>query len=169
MSGKKQSTGRGKPCPYYEECPVRLHPLSAMDNPNMAAHLGFRFLYTLVAWFVLGYNVSEGFFVSMFFFVLPVFMDCIKFKPLTKLRMLIKRVEILFAGILLFISSLGVFRIYVLNNERGTWQMIATNFIVELPSDLEVGWIWWLLGAIALVTAVDWFCNVTKFDCVEKD
>ena len=61
MSGKKQSSGKGKPCPYYEECPVRLHPLSATDNPNMAAHLGFRFLYTLVAWFVLGYNVTEGF------------------------------------------------------------------------------------------------------------
>ena len=96
-------------------------------------------------------------------------MDCVKFKLLIKLRMLIKCVEILFAGIALFISSLGVFGIYVLNNEHGTWQMVATNFIVELPSGLEVGWIWWLLGAIVLVTAVDWLCNVTKFDCVEKD
>ena len=169
MGNKKQSSGKGKPCPYYEECPVRLHPLSATDNPNMAAHLGFRFLYTLVAWFVLGFNVNEGFFVSMFFFVLPVFMDCIKFTPLVKLRVWIKRFEVFFTGVALFISSLGVFGIYTLKNEIGKWQITATNFVVELPSGFEVGWIWWLLGAIVLVTAVDWFCNVTKFDCVEKD
>lgn len=166
MKGKKQSSDKGKTCPYYDKCPMRLHPLSATDNPNLAAHLGFRFLYTLVAWFVLGFNVNEGFFVSMFFFILPVFMDCIKFTPLVKLQIWIKRFEVLVTGTALFISSLGVLGIYTLSNKTGTWQIISENFVVGLPSEFEVAWIWYLLVAIVLITAVDWFCNDTKFDRV---
>ena len=94
-------------CPYYDSCSLRIHPLSTMDSPNMAAHLGFRFLYTLLAWFVLGDNVTEGFFVSMFFFVLPVFMDCVKFTPLVRIREYIKMAEVMVTGVLLFISALA--------------------------------------------------------------
>ena len=166
MNGKKQSSDKGKTCPYYDKCPVRLHPLSAMDSPNMAAHLGFRFLYTLIAWFVLGFKVNEGFFVSMFFFVLPVFMDCVKFTPLIKLRRWIKYVEVVLTGMALFFSLLGVFGIYTLKNETGTWQITYENFAIELPSGFDVGWIWIFLISIVFVTAVDWFCNDTKFDRV---
>ena len=141
-----------------------MHPLSAMDNPNMAAHLGFRFLYTFLAWFILGYNVNEGFFVSMFFFILPVFMDCVKFTPLSNLRKWIKMAQVTTTGILLTISTLGVFKIYTLSNELGAWQIISSNFVVDLPSGIGVEWIWKLLGLTVLVTAVDWFCNQPKFN-----
>ena len=132
----------------------------------MAAHLGFRFLYTLIAWFVLGFKVNEGFFVSMFFFVLPVFMDCVKFTPLIKLRRWIKYVEVVLTGMALFFSLLGVFGIYTLKNETGTWQITSENVAIELPSGFDVGWIWIFLISIVFVTAVDWFCNDTKFDRV---
>ena len=168
MNGKKRSYYKEKSCPYYDKCPVRLHPSSSTDNPNLAAHLGFRFLYTLVAWFVLGFNVNEGFFVSMFFFVLPVFMDCIKFTPLVKLRVWIKRFEVFVTGMAFFISSLGVLGIYTLSNKTGTWQIISENFVVGLPSGFDVAWIWNLLVTIVIVTAVDWLCNDTKFDRVDK-
>ena len=154
---------RGRTCPYYDDCSLRLHPLSATDNPNMAAHLGFRFFYTLLAWFILGYNVAEGFFVSMFFFVLPVFMDCVKFTPLKKLRKRIKMAQVTVSGMLLFISVLGVFKIYLLSNETGTWQMVSSNFVIDLPSGIGIEWIWTLPGLIVFVTAVDWFCNDSKF------
>ena len=159
---------RNKICPYYDDCSLRIHPLSAMDNPNMAAHLGFRFLYTLLAWFILGYNVTEGFFISMFFFVLPVFMDCVKFKPLKKSRKWIKKIQLTFSGILLFISALGVFKIYTLSNERDTWQIVSSNFVVDLPSGIGIEWIWRLLGLIVLVTLVDWLCNDSKIECLDK-
>ena len=159
---------RDKNCPYYDSCPLRMHPLSAMDNPNMVAHLGFRFLYTLIAWFVLGYNVTEGFFVSMFFFVLPVFMDCVKFTPLKKSRKLIKMAEVLVTGFLLFISVLGVFGIYTLINESGEWRITLSKFVAELPSGINIEWIWWSLGLIAFVTLIDWLCNDAMFDRVIK-
>ena len=159
---------RYKNCPYYDACPLRIHPLSAMDSPNMAAHLGFRFLYTLIAWFVLGYNVTEGFFVSMFFFVLPVFMDCVKFTPLKKSRRLIKIAEVIISGFLLFISVLGVFGIYTLSNASGKWQITLSKFVVELPSGIDIEWIWWSLSLIVFVTFIDWLCNDSRIDLVIK-
>jgi len=155
---------RGKCCPYYDNCTLRMHPLSATDNPNMAAHLGFRFLYTLIAWLVLGDNVTEGFFVSMFFFVLPVFMDCVKFTPLKKTRKWIKMAEVGATGAVLLIAVLGIFNIYTLSKETGRWQINATNFVVDLPSGIDVGWIWKLLALIVVVTFVDWLCNDAKVE-----
>ena len=104
----------------------------------------------------------------MFFFVLPVFMDCIKFTPLVKLRVWIKRFEVFVTGMAFFISSLGVLGIYTLSNKTGTWQIISENFVVGLPSGFDVAWIWNLLVTIVIVTAVDWLCNDTKFDRVDK-
>ncbi len=43
MSNFDSENKKGKKCRYYDKCPLRMHPLSAMDNPNSAAHLGFRF------------------------------------------------------------------------------------------------------------------------------
>ena len=166
-SGNEKKS-RVKSCPHYDRCSLRLHPLSATDNPNMAAHLGFRFLYTLLAWFILGYNVTEGFFVSMFFFVLPVFMDCVKFTPLKKSRKWIKKAQVAVSGALLVISALGVFKIYVLSNATGTWQMVSSNFVIDLPSGIGIEWIWKLLVLIVFVTAVDWLCNDSKFEQLDK-
>ncbi|MBR6713190.1 MAG: hypothetical protein IKI76_09390 [Selenomonadaceae bacterium] len=163
MSNSKEKK-REKICPHYDGCPRRLHPLSATDSPNMAAHLGFRFSYTVLAWFILGYKVNEGFFVSMFFFVLPVFMDCVKYTPLKKLRKYIKMVSVLATGLLLFVSILGVFGIYTLSKETGEWQIVSSNFVVDLPSEIGLNWLWGLLILIVLVTFVDWLCNYTKLD-----
>lgn len=168
MSRSNSEKKRYKNCPYYDTCPLRMHPLSAMDNPNMAAHLGFRFLYTLIAWFVLGNNVTEGFFVSMLFFVLPVFMDCLKFTPLKKFRRLIKMAEVTATGFLLFISVLGVLDIYVVINESGEWKITPSKFVTELPSGIGLEWIWGLLGLIVFVTLIDWLCNDAKIDRVIK-
>ena len=163
-NSKEKKKERGKICPHYDGCPRRIHPLSATDNPNMAAHLGFRFLYTILAWFILGYKVNEGFFISMFFFVLPVFMDCVKYTPLKKLRAYIKMISVSATGLLLFLSILGVFEIYTLSKETGEWQIVSSNFVVDLPSGIGLKWLWGLLVLIVLVTLVDWLCNDTKLD-----
>ena len=154
----------GKICPLYDKCSVRLHPMTATDNPNMAAHLGFRAFYTFIAWFVLGYKINDGFFLAMCFFVLPVFMDCIKFTPLNKIRKWIRRFEIAVTGALFFISLLGVIGIYALQGINGSWRIVTVSFIGWLPSDFDVGVMWWFLSATVIVTLVDWLCNETKFD-----
>ena len=84
---------RVKSCPHYDRCSLRLHPLSATDNLNMAAHLGFRFFYTL---------------------------------------------------------------------------LVSSNFVINLPSGIDIEWIWKLLALIVFVTAVDWLCNDSKFERADK-
>lgn len=109
-----------------------------------------------------GVQSNRRFFVSMFFFVLPVFMDCVKFTPLKKSRRLIKMAEVSLTGVLFFISMPGIFNICTLSQETGKWQINATNFVIDLPSGIDVGWIWKLLVFIVIVTFVDWLCNDTK-------
>ena len=166
MNDKNKNRGY-KQCPLYDECSIRLHPLSATDNPNMAAHLGFRLFYTLIAWFVLGFKVNEGFFLAMCFFALPVFMDCLKFTPLNKKRKRIIVVEELVSGITFLISLIGVIGIYAIEKSGESWIIVTKDFIGYLPSGFDVAVMWWLLGSIVLITMVDWFCNEAKIDKIK--
>ena len=49
-----------------------------------------------------------------------------------------KAVQVALSGALLFISALGVFKIYVLSNATGTWQMVSSNFVIDLPSGIGI-------------------------------
>ena len=95
-------------------------------------------------------------------------MDCVKFTPLKKSRKWIKAVQVAVSGALLVISALGVFKIYVLSNATGRWQMVSSNFVIDLPSGIGIEWIWKLLALIVFVTAVDWLCNDSKFERADK-
>jgi len=143
-----------------------LHPLAATDRPNIVAHLGFRFLYTLIAWFVLGFRINEGFFLATCFFALPVFMDCVKFTPLNKSRKLIRFFEIFISGLLFSVSLLGVIGIYAVENLNNSWVVVCKDFVVDLPSNFSVEVIWWILAAVVLITAVDWICDELQLERV---
>ena len=166
MNDKNKNSPQIGKCPFYDECPIRLHPLSATDNPNMAAHLGFRFFYTLIAWLVLGFKVNEGFFLAMCFFALPVFMDCVKFTPLSKKRKRIILVETIFSGLLFGVSIIGVIGIYQVKKVGETWQIFTKDFIGYLPSGFDISIMWYWLGLIVIITMVDWLCNESKLDMI---
>ena len=151
-------------CPLYDNCKVRLHPLATTDRPNAVAHLGFRFFYTLIAWFVLGFKINEGFFLAMCFFALPVFMDCVKFTPLNEYRKIIKFFEVGVSGLLVGISFLGVIGIYAVENISDSWLVVCKDFVVDLPSGFSVEVIWWILAAVVFITAVDWFCDESQLE-----
>ncbi len=87
-------------------------------------------------------------------------MDCLKFTPLKKARRMIKIAEILLSGMLLFISAIGVLGIYALSNESGSWRIVVSDFVTELPSGIDIEWIWRLLVLIVLVTAVIGFVMI---------
>lgn len=152
-----------KQCPYYDVCKMRLHPSSLMEQQNLVVHLGFRFFYTLIAWFVLAFKVNDGFFLSMCFFALPVFMDCVKFTPLNKYRKIIRLFEIGVTAALFFISLLGVFGIYTLKTGEN-FRVVTENFIGVLPSDVPIQTFWIVIGLTVFVTLVDWLCNLFKLD-----
>ena len=163
MSEGKQRKSKNKNCPYYDDCQIRLHPLSSTDKSNAVAHLGFRFLYTILAWCVLGLGISDNFFVSMFLFVLPILMDCVKFKPVDRIRHWINRIEILITGFWSLVSLLGMVGILILEKDGLNWIIkTSENFVGFILTPISVKMIWCYLITTVAVTMIDWFCNKDK-------
>ena len=164
LSGNR--SGDVSKCPMAGKCSLQFHPLSATDHPNMAAHLGFRLAYTILAWFVLGIGATDrGFFVAVFLFVLPVLMDCMKFTPQTKARTVIKHIEIFIAATWSILSLLGLAGVLIVNpTETDVVIGTASNFIGFKLSGVPIQHVWISLFSVTFITAVDWFCNSTKLE-----
>ena len=81
------------------------------DKPNKLANVGFRVLYTLIAWWWLGYGLSEGntFFVSLGLFIIPLTIEYISFKPEEKWRNNLRIFQLILCFMGIFIAMLGVF------------------------------------------------------------
>lgn len=163
MNEEKQ---KQEPCLFYKICKIRLNPFAPADKPNEVAHLGFRFAYTVLAWIVLAKGISANtFFVSMFLFVLPVFMDCLKFVPTTNLRRKINKAEIFVTGFWCVIAILGLFGIFVV-------EQVEENFIITTAPDFSgfkieyfsVVIVWRFLISVVAVTMVDWLTTRTNLE-----
>lgn len=151
-----------KNCEKTCKCPMANHCMCVDDDPNQLAHLGFRFAYTCIAWFILGMGISEGtsFFVSIALFAMPLLMDYLKFNPRDKMRIRIKTIEIIVVGFWVIVGvlgSFGVFEIIKLNGEfilKTSDKFIAMKYINVKLSDL---WFW--IGSSVCIAAVDWVCS----------
>lgn len=142
-------------CEMYQQCRLRLHPFTTQDMPNAAAHLGFRMVHSLLSWCVLGMDVGRGLFAAMFLFTVPVFMDCLKFTPLTVYRTYIRAVELFVTGMWCIISILGLFGILVVNEVNMTINT-SENFIGFYLGEIQISTVWLYMGSVFLVTVVDW-------------
>lgn len=111
MGNKKKSN---KECPYFLTCPD--------DSPTKVAGLGWRFAYTVFAWFILGYGITGGnsFFVSLTLFAVPLLMDYLKFRPKTTWRIGLKSFGVLFSSLWVLIGLVGmsgILKIVIVNEE----------------------------------------------------
>lgn len=139
----------------YQQCRLRLHPFTTQDMPNAAAHLGFRMVHSLLSWCVLGMDIGRGLFAAMFLFTVPLFMDCVKFTPLTVLREYIRIVELTITGIWCVLSILGLFGVFTINEASMTISTSET-FIGFSLSGIPISTLWLCMGTVFLVTVVDW-------------
>lgn len=142
-------------CEMYQQCRLRLHPFTTQDMPNAAAHLGFRMVHSLLSWCVLGMDIGRGLFAAMFLFTVPLFMDCVKFTPLTVLREYIRIVELTITGIWCVLSILGLFGVFTINEASMTIST-SENFIGFSLSGIPISTLWLCMGTVFLVTVVDW-------------
>ena len=142
-------------CEMYQQCRLRLHPFTTQDMPNAAAHLGFRMVHSLLSWCVLGMDIGRGLFAAMFLFTVPLFMDCVKFTPLTVLREYIRIVELTITGIWCVLSILGLFGVFTINEASMTISTSET-FIGFSLSGIPISTLWLCMGTVFLVTVVDW-------------
>ena len=128
------------------------------DKPNKYAHLEFRVIYTLVAWVVLGKGIIQGqaFFVSIFLFVIPLFMDYLKFD--TPSRPWVRKLGIGISVVWTIFSLLGLFNILsIIETKAGFMVMIAKNYIMYGGVSVSISDIWLLMISCVAITIFDLF------------
>lgn len=106
---QEQRAGRENTCAYAHVC--EQYDLPAYeDRHETHSYLGWRVIGTMIAWLILGKAVSgDTFFVACFLFAYPILLDCIKFKPVNKLRRLIKWAEVAVSMVWLVSTASRVF------------------------------------------------------------
>ena len=163
-----KSNNKRRRCSFEGRCPVQAHPFSPSDEPNVAAHLFFRVLYTVVSWFVLAINIGSGWFTAVFLFVLPIFMDCLKFNPKSNIRKSIKYFELLITSLWCIFAILGLIGVCQVSSDN---KMIETTdgFIGFSMTGVPIDGLWYGLGSVLLVTLVDWFCSKNVVDELKEE
>lgn len=160
---KQKKTGEQ---PQSDNRRVLLYPTASADMPNAFAHLGFRFCYTVIAWFVLGKGINEtSFFVSLNLFVVPIFVDCLRFSPTTKIRKYIRRAELFVCGFWFLFSVLGMMGVFIVT-KLGDQYLLSTaeDFIGFYLAGIDLRLIWQLVASVTLVTLIDWLFKRTRRD-----
>ena len=145
---------------------ILMFPTASADTPNAFAHLGFRFCYTVIAWFVLGRGFNEtSFFVSLNLFVVPILMDCLKFTPTTRVRMYIRRAEIFVCGFWFLFSVLGMTGVFTVI-KLGDQYLLSTaeDFIGFYLSGIDLRYVWRAVVSVTFVTLIDWLFKRTRRD-----
>ncbi len=128
------------------------------DKPNKFAHLGFRSLYTLIAWLAIGKVVfqGQGFFVSVFLFIIPLFMDYLKFD--TPDRRWLRRTGITTSVIWIIFSFSGLINILAVSSSKiGLVVMVAKDYIAFRGVSVPIEFIWLLMLTSVALTTFDWF------------
>ncbi|WP_339167115.1 hypothetical protein NSQ24_01545 [Brevibacillus sp. FSL L8-0520] len=135
------------------------------DEPTIFAHLWVRFVYTVVAWFILGLGINAGFFTSLILFFTPLALDYLKFRPDTKPRLYMRRVGLATCGfwaVFGFISMTGVFTI--VPEGENLMVMVAKNFVVFSGETFPVKIIWCIVGVNVFLTGIDPFIYESKME-----
>lgn len=140
-----------KHCPYLA-CPT--------DSPTKVAHMGWRFVYTIVAWFVLQYGViaGSGFNVSLTLFTIPLLMDYLRFTPADKGRKVLRIVGIATSASWAAIGFLGLIGIFSISNINGALSLISskTNLVLQGSYICSLASLWWSIFFSVLITFLDW-------------
>ncbi|WP_110956184.1 hypothetical protein [Anaerosinus massiliensis] len=156
-----------KNCPYLS----RLN--CSKDRPTAYAGLGTRFIFTILAWFVLGLNITPGssFFVSLLLFSAPLFLEYKKFIPNTRLRRIVHNIGKVISGSMVLISAIGLFGILVVTvGENSTlYLQVAETFIICKGYIIPLNFIWCLVGTAVFITGLDWIIyeGVTEKQYIE--
>ena len=134
--------------------------IQSSDSPTKFAHLGFRFLYTFIAWFVLGKSEAQGeaFFVATFLFVIPLFMDYLKFDAVDRARKIVRRVGIIITAFWVVVAVAGLVGILtVQRTTNSAVAIISKNFVAFPGKSVSLLMIWLSLLSCVAWAAFDWW------------
>lgn len=126
-------------------------------------YLLLRIFYTICAWFILGMNISNsGFFVSLFLFVFPIFLDSCKLLFEDWVRRWIAILEIGICMIWCLFAILGMFGVFVVAGDSSIGYNISTSkdFIGFAIEEISMKAVWRLLISILAITIIDFACRI---------
>lgn len=163
QQSKKKSKTKQRPLPeseypYFEDSDLRSERL---ERIWALIHLTVRFIYTFVAWAVLAKGInSTSFFVSLFLFIVPVFMDCIQFGFAGWSRRWVVIVEFVVCLAWLLFALFGLAGIFIVSLDEGVYIVTtASDFIgFQIPS-FPIQWIWFMLASLPFITGIDFACR----------
>lgn len=142
------------------------------DTPNGFAHLACRAAYTFIAWFVLGNNILSGqsFFVSITLFVLPLFMDYMKFTPCDYWRNLLRKISLVITAIFVFIGILGMMNVLTLIDINGVLSLSFSDSHIAFKNiSLGVEKLYYLMLSACFLTITDWVANSSPSECKNNE
>ncbi len=159
MKNKRKETDNGNECPFFDNCAIRLGHAEFANKVIALLHLFVRACYTTVGWFVLGKGITTAFFVSLFLFVVPVFMDCFQYGFVGWSKRWIVKIELFVCGLWLLFSSLGLTTIFIVTED--CFVTVASDFVGFQGKLLSAQWVWRLLGVLPFITWADFACRYT--------
>lgn len=142
------------------ECPFIICPT---DGPTKVSHLGWRVVYTLIAWIALAWDVQEGtsFFTSVFLFSLPLFMEYLRFSPDKKWRIHMKKIQYRICGFFVLVGLFGMKGMFYIE-ETDKYKSIVLSPKFPFGNSFigfDNGWL--IIGILVFLTIVDWIAYET--------
>lgn len=135
------------------------------------SNLEFRCVYTFFSWILLAYNINNGtsIFTSLIMFAIPLFIDYIKFIPNTKIREIIKKMEMYLLLVWILIGLVGQMGILTIAKEGNTHYLhISQDFILLPDYNFKYKYLAWLIGISFAMTFLDIFLSKSKGEDIMK-
>lgn len=130
------------------------------DKPTKVAQLGWRCVYILLAWVILGYSPSpgKGYLTALCLFAFPLLLDYLKFEPDTPVRKWVRSIGIFVSGFWVFLGALGAFDVLTVTIVKDETLMVVVTekFLVGKGAGLPLLYTWYAVCVSVLLTLVDW-------------
>lgn len=140
----------GNPCKLLSEY---------QDIPNKYGSLKFRAVYSIVSFFILGFNQTAGtsFFTSLLMYTVPILYDNIKFSPKEKSRIRIKYILEFILWCQVIVGILGMIGILQCINDGGLFIKISSNNLIfeEFEFKFKLLLLWLTIGIDVVLTVAD--------------
>ncbi|MVX64924.1 hypothetical protein GKZ28_14610 [Clostridium chromiireducens] len=155
MSGNKNKNKEtfpkcqdGKPCKLLAEY---------QDIPNKYGSLKFRAVYSIISFFILGFNQVAGtsFFTSLLMYTVPILYDNIKFSPSEKSRRGIKYILEFVLWCQVLIGILGMIGILQCINDGGLSIKVSSSNLIFEGFEFKLFILWLTIGIDVILTVAD--------------
>ncbi|MPM57142.1 hypothetical protein SDC9_103963 [bioreactor metagenome] len=136
------------------------------DEPTRFNSPAVRVLINVLSAGILGINFSQitnGYFVTMLIFAIPILLDYFRFRPTVKLRRLIYNVGkalVIIVTLICLFGIVGVFTIESLDNTPHI--MVRTDYVIASGFHFPAYVLWVLMTFNVLLSVIDTFFVRTK-------